>query len=590
MADVVQELVVAIGLDASGLRGLDRAVASVGDAVGSSTAKVDAAAKKTADAMAKAGEVGRRAAEKIKDSWGSLTPVLNALKGGFAGLIAALAGAGAASKLFSNYIDQGDKLSNLSRELGISAREIDAWSKANAAAGGSAEALQGSLKAFYQSTGRPATEFFKLGEKIEGMSKRQADAFLRAQGVATDAIPIFLNGQKAAEELVQKYRKTAFTAQDARNASNFKTAWMDFRIAVQGVGNTFIRHLVPAMTKVIGTLEKMISYVQENIQFFTVMGGVMAAVFAVKNLEAIKAAALAVKAFGLSVKGALLPLTAIAAAILAAAMAFDDLLTFAQGGDSIFGRMLENLGMTSDEIEGIRKTLQGMGEAFGKAWDAVKPFLKGALQLALKGVAVLIIPIISLLAAVVAGLTKCAQWVADFGRSVADAFTDAYDALTECIDWLADFGQSVADAFTEAFDALTDFFGSIGEAIESAFDGVTDFIKGLFASWMNFAKSLFLDPIKNAIKGVFGGIKSFFGIKTESGEESVPREQQGVMEQRSKGAGNQITTNSSINVTNNIQTKDDPTAIGAAVGQSVQGGAGRLNDLTAQTMRGVSLK
>lgn len=565
MADVVQELVVAIGLDASGLKGLDRAVAAVGDAVGSSTATVDAAAKKTADAMAKAGEVGRETAEKIKQSWGSLGPVINSLKAGFGGLVAALAGAGAASKLFSNYLDQGDKLTNLSRQLGISEREIDAWSKANEAAGGSAEALQSSLKAFYDSTGRPATEFFKLGEKIEGMSKRQASAFLRAQGVAWDAIPVFLNGQKAAEELVQKYRKTAFTAQDAKNASNFKTAWMDFRIAVQGVGNTFLRHLVPAMTKVVNALEAMIGYVQENIQFFTVMGGVMAAVFAVKNLEAIKAAAVAVKAFGLSVKSALLPLTAIAAAVIAAAMAFDDLLTFAQGGDSIFGKVLENLGMTADEIESIRETLRGLGEAWGKAWDAVKPFLKGAIQLALKAVAVLIVPVITLLAAVTAGLTKCVRWAADFGRSVADAFGEAYDALTGFLD-------------------------SIGEAITSAFDGVTGALKTIFTTWWGLVKSIFIDPIKGAVKGIFGGIKSFFGIKSEDGGDSVPREQQAVMEQSAKSGGNKITTHSSINVTNNIQTKDDPAAIGAAVGQSVEGGAGRLNDLTAQTMRGVSLK
>lgn len=565
MADVIQELVVAIGLDASGLKGLDRAVAAVGEAVGSSTAKVDAAAKKTADAMAKAGDAGRDAANKIKGSWGAIDPVLKSLKNGFAGLIAALVGAGAASKLFTNYLEHGDKLTKLSRQLGISEKEIDAWSKANEAAGGSAEALQGSLKAFYDSTGRPATEFFKLGEKIEGMSKRQASAFLRAQGVAWDAIPVFLNGQKAAEELVAKYRKTAFTAQDARNASNFKTAWMDFRIAVQGVGNTFLRLLVPAMTKVVDCLSSLANHVTENIKFFGILGATMAVVFAAKNIEAIKAAVVAVRAFGLSLKSALLPLTALVAAVVVAAMAFDDLMTFARGGDSIFERLLKNIGMTAEEVEDFRNTLRKIGEMLGKVWDAVKPFAKGVLQAALKVAAVFAGALLSVLAGVIVALTKCAKWAVDFGKSVVDAFTEAADVLTE-------------------------FFGSIGSAIESAFNGVTDFIKALFQSWMDFATSLFIDPIKNAIKGVFGGIKSFFGIKTENGEESVPREQQGVMEQRSKGTGSQITTNSSINVTNNIQTKDDPTAIGAAVGQSVEGGAGRLNDLTAQTMRGVSLK
>ena len=526
MADVVQELVVAIGLDASGLNGLGKAVDSVGAAVGSATSKVNAAAKGTADALTKAGEKGREAAEKLKQSWGGLGSIIENLKGGFAGLIGALAGAGAASKLFSSYLDQGDKLQNLSRQLGIGAKEIDAWSKANEAAGGSAEAFQGAMKSFYEKTGRPATEFLKFGERIEGMSKRQAQAYLRAQGVAQDAIPVFLNGQKAAEELVAKYRKTAFTAQDARNASNFKTAWMDFRIAVQGVGNTFLRHLVPAMTKVVQGFEALLNHVTDNIQFFTILGGVMAAAFAVKNIEAIKAAALAVKAFGLSLKGALLPLTLIAGAVAVAAMAIDDLMTFAQGGDSIFERLLKNLGTTSEEIEGMRTALRKIGDMLGKVWNAVKPFTKGLLQVALKGAAAFATMLISVLAGVVVALTKCFQW----GVRMKDAVVGAFDAISEK-----------------------------------------------------------LAKIKNPFSAIMGGVKSVFGFGGGDSE-AAPREAQSAMELKSRGSGSNINTNSTINVTNNIQTKDDPTAISNAVGASVQSGAGRMNDLTAQTMRGVALK
>lgn len=526
MADVVQELVVAIGLDASGLSGLGKAVDSVGSAVGDASSKVNAAAKNVAGSLAKAGEAGKEAAEKLKNSWGGIAPILENLKGGFMGLVGALAGAGAASKLFSNYLDQGDKLQNLSRQLGINAKEIDAWSKANEAAGGSAEAFQSAMKSFYEKTGRPATEFLKFGERIEGMSKRQAQAYLAAQGVAQDAIPVFLNGQKAAEELVAKYRKTAFTAQDARNASNFKTAWMDFRIAVQGVGNTFLRHLVPAMTKVVQAFEAILSHITENIQFFTILGGVIAAVFALKNLEAIKAAALAVKAFGLSVKGALLPLTAIAAAIVAAAMAFDDLATFAQGGDSIFGRVLENIGMTSEEIEGMRETLKSLGGAFGKLMDAVKPLISGVIDIAMKGIAVAIVPLISLLAALAAGFTKIVQ----FAGHMKDAIVDAFKAVAE-----------------------------------------------------------YLAPLQNTFGKLMGGVKSIFGFGGGDGD-TAPREAQSAMELKSRGSGSNINTNSTINVTNNIQTRDDPSAISGAVGESVQASAGRANDLTAQTMRGVALK
>ena len=52
MADVVQELVIALGLDSSNLMGgIDKAVAAVGDAVGSTTAKTSAASKMTVNSF-----------------------------------------------------------------------------------------------------------------------------------------------------------------------------------------------------------------------------------------------------------------------------------------------------------------------------------------------------------------------------------------------------------------------------------------------------------------------------------------------------------------------------------------------------------
>ena len=47
--------------------------------------------------------------------------------------------------------------------------------------------------------------------------------------------PFFSTGRKAADALVAKYRKTAFTTQDAKNAQAFKTAWLDFKVAAQDV-------------------------------------------------------------------------------------------------------------------------------------------------------------------------------------------------------------------------------------------------------------------------------------------------------------------------------------------------------------------
>ncbi len=574
MADVVQELVIALGLDSSNLMGgIDKAVAAVGDAVGSTTAKTSAASKEAAKSLEEVGQKGEAAARKTGEAFKAILPVFQNLRTAALGLVGALIGAGTAGKLFSKYIDEGDKLTKLAQQTGISARKLDAWGKANEAAGGSAEALQNSLKAFYDSTGRPAQEFFKLGEKIEGMSKRQAQAFLRAQGVAWDAIPVFLNGQKAADQLVSKYRRIAFTAQDARNASNFKTAWMDFRVAVQAVGNTFLRMLVPAMTKVLDVLSEMVRYVLDNIQFFTIFGGVLAAVFAVKNIEAVKAAALAVKAFGVSVKGALLPLTAIAVGVGIVAAALDDLITFARGGDSIFGTLLEKFGMAPDEIREIQDALNTVGDAFKSLFKAVEPMLRGILTLGAKIISVAIVPVISLLAAVVAGIVKVSQWA-----------TKA--------------GEAIIDAFSEAKETVSGFFGAIGETLVGAFGTAVDAVRSFFASWYDIFLSLVIEPIKKSFKGLFGGLKAFFGFSSDDGEKTaapnqvpVSRQAQDVMERRSQTPqGTQVETNATVNVTNNIQTRDNPKAVGEAVGRSVEGGAERVGNLTSQSMRGVFLK
>lgn len=552
MADVVQELVIALGLDSSGLvSGINKAVASVGSAANNAASGVSAVGRQAGKSLLSAGDDGARAAKNIATSFGALDPVFMRIKRSVTGLGAALLGAFGTTRLFDNYISKADELGKTSRQLGISAQEIDAWSKANEAAGGSAEALQASLKAFYDKTGRPATEFFKLGEKIEGMSRRQTQAYLRAQGVAWDAIPVFLKGQKEAEALVAKYRKTAFTAQDAKNARAFKVAWSDFKIAAQDVGNVFLRTVLPPITEGMKLLERLVSHVRDNIQFFTILGGVLGAVFAVKNIQAIKAAALAVKAFGLSLKGALLPLTAIAAGIIAAAMAVDDLMTFAKGGDSIFGSLLKNLGMTEEEIGAIREVFSSVGDAIGSLWDALKPLFSGVISVALKAILVALVPILSLVALLVAGLAKVIRFAVNVGSALKDAFVGA-------------------------FNAIVGLFSKIGEFIVNAILGAIKSVKGVVGSVIN-------------------GILSAFGVGSDDnpkGSTAVPpRNAQGVMEQQAKTPqGAQITTNASMNVTNNIQTRDNPQAIAGAVGNSVGGAVNRMSNLTGQSMRGVNYK
>lgn len=589
--DVIQEFVIALGFDASGVaEGIGQAVSSVGTAANDSTAKVSAATQTAVKGFEGLGKAGQNAAQVLIKSLSGVTPVLTDVVRGLRGFGAALIGAFGSAKLFNTYVEKSDNLGKLSRQLGISAREIDAWSKANEAAGGSAEALQQSLKSFYDATGRPAEEFFKLGEKIEGMSRRQIQLYLRAQGVAWDAIPVFLNGQKEAERLVAKYRKTAFTAQDAQNARRFKVAWSDFKIAAQDVGNVFLRAVLPPVTTVLKALESGVSVVRDNIQAFTILGGVIGSAIGAsvigkiakgiggisqsltvlvassgtvfpKLLQSLRATGAAVKGFGLALKSALLPLTAIAAGVAAVVLVLDDLMTFGRGGDSLFGDLLSNLGMTADEIQGVRDSIKTVIETLKEAWQAVKPFLSGVITVAVKGFALLLVPILSVLAAIVAAVSKAIERIKGF------------------------FG-----ILSDGFDALKRFTASLGDWFSAAFDGAISSVRDFFSSWFDIFIEAVINPIKGAFSGVFGGIKAFFGIGGED-RETPSRQVQDVAEKRAQySTSNQVTTNATMNVTNNISTRDNPQAIGAAVGASMAPVPARMTSFAEQGARAIYRK
>lgn len=591
--ETLSELVIGLSLDTEEfLQGIEVAlqkVQKIGEtirgALGVSSGAVDsesgksvAAAKETSEAVKEVGEKSKEAASSAEKSFGKLPPLLTTIRSKIMSIAGSFTGAIAAAKLFDNYVGQGKGLNDLSRKIGMSVETIDAWSKANEAAGGTAEALQSSLESFYRKTGRPATEFLRLGEKIEGMSRLQAQRFLEAQGVALDAIPVFLKGQKYADELVAKYRKTAFTTQDAKNAQAFKTAWLDFKVAAQDVGNVFLRLLVPAFTQAMNMLSKAVGYVREHTRLFTILGALLSAVFAVKTVRAIGGVTAALRGFGVAIGFAFKPVTLLATLIGALALSIDDLTVFANGGQSAIEAIMRKIGISSETIEELRSAIQDVKKAFSDAWEAIKPFAGDLLVGAFR----ILAAVIGGLAVLISGVVLAIAWVVDRIKDAIDWFGELDDKASAWLDELsADckaLGQDIADWFTSIPDRLI-------EAFSNATDAVSDF----FSGWFGIFKDKVLSPIKDAWKGV----KSFFGFGDdgdESGRSSATAQQQTIVVTQAKYAPPSITSSSNLYMTNNIQTRDDPAVIGKTVGQYAYRGAERSNNAFYQSMRGVRLK
>lgn len=570
---VIDELLISIGLDAKefakgvdAVRGKVESFAtkakeqfeSVGTESKDSGAVSALSFSRAGERVQKLGEASKEAASAISDSFKGAAPSIELVRSKL-GLLAATFGlvAGGA-QTFSNYVDKSESLARLSTQLGVSVRELDAFGKAAEAAGGSAESIFASMKTYFQQTGRPAEEVFQLASKVEGMSRGAAQRFLQAQGVALDAIPIFLQGQKALDALMAKYRKTAFTAQDSRNARAFKVAWMDFKIAAQDVGNVFVRLVLPGVTRLLDGLSGLVGIVRENSRAFALLAVGFGLVFGLKNLNAIKNAILAVRTFGMAVKMAALPVTVIAAGVAALVLAIDDLIGFAQGADSLIERMLKKMGAGAADIEELRESLKTLGKGFTWLWDKVKPLLGGALTLVFKAVAVVIVGLVAAINGLVIGFNTLWQTAKKVGKGIASVFTAIPDAIIE--------------ALKTAWQTLTGWF-----------DDAADLIK---------------KKIGEPIKGLLGGIGKFLGFSGDKADEekkkqpTSTREREIVVVKQAayKAAAPNVVTNASMNVVNNIETRDNAQAISRAIGATVTGGFNRQAELIGQSTRGVNLK
>lgn len=570
---VIDELLISIGLDAKEFaKGVDAVRGKVEsfatkakeqfESVGTQSKDTGAVSalsfSRAGERVQKLGEASKEAAAAISDSFKGAAPAIELVRSKL-GLLAATFGlvAGGA-QTFSNYVDKSESLARLSTQLGVSVRELDAFGKAAEAAGGSAESIFASMKTYFQQTGRPAEEVFQLANKVEGMSRGAAQRFLQAQGVALDAIPIFLQGQKALDALMAKYRKTAFTAQDSRNARAFKVAWMDFKIAAQDVGNVFVRLVLPGVTRLLDGLSGLVGIVRENSRAFALLAVGFGLVFGLKNLNAIKNAILAVRTFGVAIKMAALPVTAIVAGIAALVLAIDDLMGFAQGADSLFERMLKKMGAGAADIEELRESLKTLGEGFSWLWDKVKPLLGGALTLVFKAASVVIVGLVAAINGVVIGFNTLWQTAKKVGKGIASVFTAIPDTIIV--------------ALKTAWQTLKGWF-----------DNAADLIK---------------KKIGEPIKGLFGGIGKFLGFSGDKAEEekkdqpTSTREREIVVVKQAayKAAAPNVVTNASMNVVNNIETRDNAQAISRAIGATVTGGFNRQAELIGQSTRGVNLK
>lgn len=500
-------------------------------------------AKKTSKDLENVGTSGKKAGKDVskasKDASKSLSQLDSMAKQVFSAIksyAAPLAAMFGAKFMFGNYIDEGAKLDDISKKVRMNVSEIDAWRKANVAAGGSAEAFTQAMQAFTERTGASGEVFLRMGKQLNGMTGAQANYALKYLGLTRESAAVFLQNNKQMGELVETYRKLALTPKDAENARRFKISWQVTGMAIQSIGNGIAKFFLPYIEKAVTTFGEASAFIGEHSQFIQL---------ALKGISIT-----AVLAFGpksaLMMSGKLLgaltsPIGLLIAGVLLLAGAIDDLIVFTKSGPSVFEDFLKSVGYTDDQIKGIRKSFQDAWKSISDLLDKLSPLKDMFLQA--------------------------------FGDVVVAA-------ITAVVGFIGDLAKNIANLINTV-PKMKENFVKAGNEIKAVWDGIFNWFEEKFKIFTDWEMPDWVSKSANVVGGWFG-----FGDDKKALVTAPPGAQAGAASIVPRASSSVINAPMKTDVSITIQGNADPKAVHDAAYRAVMEGQGDYEDMLQNAASG----
>ncbi|WP_160286396.1 phage tail tip lysozyme [Pseudomonas knackmussii] len=273
MATVIDALIVTLGLDSSGFKKGE---------------------KEAADAQKRFVRESEVSAKQIAAQAKIMSEGFRRVRNELLGLFAVAIGANGLKDFISNAVKGQAELGYLSKNLGMSARELDAWGKTVKTVGGSAEGFQASLQNIAS-----GIEAFKLGEDspVVGMFRAigvnvadsagkmrpfkdvlldVADALQKydaqdqikiAQSLGIDqgTLNVLRQGRQAVQDLYgEMYKSSGVTEESVKRAQEAQRVWGEFTAQANGVGQAIFEAMGPALVELTKDLRDFGSWVNEH--------------------------------------------------------------------------------------------------------------------------------------------------------------------------------------------------------------------------------------------------------------------------------------------------------------------------------------
>ena len=474
------------------------------------------------DALGDAGDAGRQAGregsaglEEIEQQAGQTDTSIKALAGSIVAMVGTFLALDAASGKFTETVAELEAIGRTADALGLPVEDVDAFGRAMVAMGGDAQGARDSLVDMAESMGEAlqdtesgraevyaklgislrdangeainATEgILRMADAVQGMSQEEAIFRIKELGITDNrTVEMVLKGRKELERMLGVQKEQSSVNKEAiENARRYTEALNGFQASVGSAGQGIMQALIPALTAVVGWLKTGMDWAREHSDVIVAFLGTVAAAVAVVYLPAMASAAAATLA-------ATWPLIAMGAAVAAVAAAFalayDDVMNFIDGNDSLIGQIFE-------KFPGLESAVMGVIAVVRQAWDGIKAFGAGVLEAL---------------------------------APLADAFGGVFGSLGNLAStFLGILGDVVGKIVSLLGIDLTGAFQAMGGAVGMVMDGVVATIKtavGIITKALGLASAA-IDKIAGAASSVAG----FLGIGGEDAAQGVAAGQQAV--------------------------------------------------------------
>lgn len=285
-------------------------------------------------------------------------------------------------------------INNTAQALGMATEEVDAFGRAAERMGGDAQGARDSLTDMAESIGEAMADVesgraktFKalgislkdvngnaktasqglldLASAVESLPRGQAVFRIKELGITDNrTVEMILKGRKAMEELIRSQKENSSVTKEAvQQAKEFDDAINATKMVISGAGNEFFQSIIPALTKLVEWIGKAASWAVENkdvvIGFFIGVAGIITALYLPAMIQAAIATLAAAAPF-------ILVASLIGLLAAAFALAYDDVMNFIDGNDSLIGRVIP---AAIAAFKALGDFVMGIWRGITGAWD-----------------------------------------------------------------------------------------------------------------------------------------------------------------------------------------------------------------------------